>query len=76
MEVAELLKVVAGEMSRQKLQASMGLKNVDHFRKAYVLSALTAGYLEMTLPEHPKSRLQRYRRTDAGQRWLASDLKK
>jgi ATP-dependent DNA helicase RecG len=29
------------------------------------------GLIEMTLPEAPKSRLQRYRLTDKGRLWLA-----
>jgi ATP-dependent DNA helicase RecG len=73
MEVAALLNVVAGEMSRQELQVAMGLKNAEHFRKAYVLPAIAAGCLEMTLPEQPNSRLQRYRLTATGQHWLQAN---
>ncbi|MNV09520.1 Divergent AAA domain protein [compost metagenome] len=72
MEVATLLKVVDGEMSRQELQAAMGLRNADHFRKAYILPAIASGKLEMTLPDQPKSRLQRYRLTAQGHQWLKS----
>jgi ATP-dependent DNA helicase RecG len=45
MEVAGLLLAVQGEMSRQEIQAALGLKHAEHFRKAYVLPALVAGYL-------------------------------
>jgi ATP-dependent DNA helicase RecG len=45
MEVAGLLLAVQGEMSRQEIQAAMGLKHAEHFSKAYVLPALVAGYL-------------------------------
>lgn len=72
MEVAALLKIVAGEMRRQELQTAMGLKNAEHFRKAYVLPAIAGGYLEMTLPDQPNSRLQRYRLTAKGLQWLES----
>jgi hypothetical protein len=34
MEVATLQAAVDGEMQRQVLQAALGLKNADHFRKA------------------------------------------
>jgi hypothetical protein len=44
----------------------------SRYRKAYLLPALAAGYLEMTLPGQPKSRLQRYRLTETGRR--ARDL--
>ena len=69
MEVAALLKVVEGEMSRQELQTAMTLKNADHFRKAYILPAIAAEVLEMTLPGQPNSRLQRYRLTSKGLQW-------
>ena len=51
----------------------MGLKNADHFRKAYILPAMAAGVLEMTLPEQPNSRLQRYRLTNKGLQWLKAN---
>ncbi len=70
MEVTALLRVVKGDMRRQELQAAMGLKNADHFRKAYVLPAIAAGYVEMTLPNQPNSRPQRYRLTAKGRQWL------
>lgn len=69
-EVAALLSVIKTDMSRQELQAAMGLKSAEHFRKAYILPAIAAGVLEMTLPDQPKSRLQRYRLTKQGHNWL------
>ena len=76
MEVADLLTKVRGEMSRPDLQAAMGLKNADHFRRAYLTPAMTAGLLEMTAPDSPRSTKQRYRLTAKGQQWLASQGKK
>ena len=72
MDVADLLTKVRGEMSRPDLQAAMGLKNADHFRRAYLTPAMTAGLLEMTAPDSPRSTKQRYRLTAKGQQWLAS----
>ena len=65
-----LLKVVAGEMSREQLQEAVGLKNRGHFRRAYLLPALRAGLIEMTVPDKPRSRSQRYRLTPAGRKLL------
>ena len=48
MEVASVLRAIEGNMSRLELQTTMGLKNADHFRKAYILPAMAAGVLEMT----------------------------
>jgi ATP-dependent DNA helicase RecG len=42
------------------------LRHEEHFRIAYLRPALTLGLIEMTVPEKPTSRLQRYRLTDRG----------
>ena len=65
-----LLRVMAGEMTRQQIQESLGLKHEDHFRKAYLLPALQAGLIEMTIPDKPRSRNQRYRLTPEGREYL------
>ena len=61
-----LLNVITGDHSRKELQEMLGLKNADHFRKAYLLPATNAGLVEMTRPDKPKSRLQKYRLTARG----------
>lgn len=71
-EVGRLLAALAGEMKRTELQAALGLKHEDHFRRAYLLPALQGGWIEMTLPGKPRSRLQRYRATGKGSSWLES----
>jgi hypothetical protein len=78
MEVKRLLNIMTGEHSHRELQKMLGLKNADHFRKAYLLSAIEAGVVEMTLPDKPKSGLQRYRLTEKGrelQKHLESEKK-
>jgi hypothetical protein len=50
------------------LQQSLGLRDDEHFRKAYLLPALSSGLIERTIPEKPQSRLQRYRLTGKGRR--------
>lgn len=66
MQVEALLNAVEGEMSRRDIQTRLNLKNADHCRKAYILPALAAGCLEMTLPDQPQSSKQRYRLTAFG----------
>jgi Fic family protein len=61
-----LLSVLAGEMTRQQLKEALGLKDDEHFRKAYMLPALDAGLIEMTIPDKPRSSKQKYRLTDKG----------
>ena len=65
-----LLRAMAGEMTRQQIQESLGLRHEDHFRKAYLLPALQAGLIEMTVPDKPRSRNQRYRLTLEGREFL------
>jgi len=65
-QVERLLSVLKGEMSRQEIQAALGLKDRKSFRRNYLLPALRSGYIEMTRPEAPNARNQRYRLTSVG----------
>lgn len=65
-QVAALLAQVHGEMSRQTLQHALGLADREHFRKAYLAPALAQKLIEMTQPDKPNSRSQRYRLTESG----------
>lgn len=65
-EVAKLLAVLKGEMKRAQLQQALGLRHEDHFRDAYLKPALAGGWIEMTIPDKPRSRLQKYRLTGLG----------
>ncbi|MDL1961329.1 MAG: hypothetical protein LWX01_06455 [Deltaproteobacteria bacterium] len=71
-EVKRLLNACRSEMSRRQLQDALGLKGEENFRKLYLEPAMEAGLVEMTIPDKPKSRLQKYRLTDAGKRLLKS----
>jgi hypothetical protein len=46
------------------------LKDREHFRKGHLEPLLASGLLEMTIPDKPRSSLQRYRTTAAGVRLL------
>lgn len=59
-------------MGRREIQAALALKDDDHVRKAYLLPALTAGVIQMTVPDRPRSRVQRYRLTELGRRMKRS----
>ena len=65
-----LLRVMSGAMTRQRLQEALGLKHEDHFRKAYLIPALRASLIEMTIPDKPRSSKQRYRLTASGSEYL------
>ncbi|MEX2442819.1 MAG: Fic family protein [Alkalispirochaeta sp.] len=70
-QVGELLAVVTGEMGREELQTALGLSDRKSFRERYLAPALNAGLIEMTVPDKPTSRLQKYRLTVRGHQWLA-----
>jgi Fic family protein len=66
-----LLSVLISEMTRQQIKEALGLKDDEHFRKAYLLPALEAGLIEMTIPDKPRSSKQKYRLTDKGRQVMA-----
>ncbi len=61
-QVKQLLDVLEGEMLREEIQAMLGLKDRKSFRDRYLKPALEAGLIEMTLPDKPTSKVQRYRK--------------
>ena len=75
-EVARLLRVVGEPLSRQDLQDQLGLRDDEHFRKAYLLPALAVGVIGMTVPDRPTSRLQKYRISAKGRAWLTQKEEK
>ncbi len=60
-QVAALLKTLIGEMSRDDLMTQLGLSDRKSFSQRYLQPALQQGLIEMTLPDKPRSSLQRYR---------------
>ena len=71
-QVGKLLAVVDGSMGREALQSALGLSDRKYFRERYINPALAVGLIEMTIPDKPNSRLQKYRLTEKGLQWLAT----
>ncbi len=55
-------------MSIKQLMKALKLKNRDHFHITYLKPAIENGFVEMTIPEQPKNRNQKYRLTEAGKK--------
>lgn len=64
--VGRLIAAVQGEMSRADLMIALGLADRRHFATAYLQPGIDAGLLEITRPDRPRSRAQRYRLTARG----------
>ena len=75
-EVEKVVRALPNALSRQVLQDALGMKDDEHFRKAYLLPALASGLVEMTLPDKPRSSKQRYRLTAIGRQWLKAHFSK
>lgn len=69
-QVIAVLESARTARTREELQKATGLKDREHFRKTYLEQLLVAGWLEMTIPDKPRSSKQRYRTTDLGREIL------
>ena len=65
--VGRLVAALTSPLGRAELQVALQLTHRPHFITSYLRPALAAGLIEMTLPDKPTSRHQRYRRTAAGE---------
>ncbi|MGM0656855.1 MAG: Fic family protein [Thermodesulfobacteriota bacterium] len=68
--IRHLLMAIKGEQSKKELMAALKLTGRDNFEKRYLHPALEGEFIEMTIPEKPQSRLQKYRLTDKGRAML------
>ena len=73
--VKRLLSALTGEMSRREILLALGLRDRKSLRERYLLPALQHGYVEMTRPDAPNARNQRYRLTPRG-RQVRSDVRR
>ncbi len=64
--VMRVLEACQQPSTRRELQSALSLLDRVHFREKYLGPAISAGFLEMTNPEKPASKLQRYRLTPQG----------
>jgi len=66
-EIKAILSFAAlKEKTREELQVATGINDREHFRKHYLQPLVSAGLLERTVPDKPRSPKQRYVTTAAG----------
>lgn len=69
-QVETLLNVLEGEMSLEEILIALGLRDRKSCRDRYIRPALELRLIEMTIPDKPKSPLQKYRLARQGHLWL------
>ena len=71
--VAVLIRLIGavGELGNAEILKHLGLRDRAHLRERYLNPSLEGQWIEMTIPDKPNSRLQRYRLTVKGAGMLA-----
>ena len=64
--VQRIILSIEDEMSREVLQGRLSISHRQHFIKEYLKPAIEAGLIELTIPDKPKSKNQKYRLTPKG----------
>jgi len=62
----EIIKLCAEPQLRSDILQQIGLKNIQKNADYYIKPLITNGWLEMTSPDKPNSRFQKYRTTGKG----------
>lgn len=70
MQAVKVLQAASDAASRDALQQAAEIKDREHFRNTYLEPMLTAGWLERTIPDKPRSPNQQYRLTSTGRALL------
>jgi ATP-dependent DNA helicase RecG len=68
-----ILEKCIEETALLELMAITGRSDRTKFRQQVLDPLLTDGLIEMTVPDKPRSSLQKYRLTDKGRTWLAGE---
>lgn len=70
-QVWSILKLAAEPSEMRQLQETVGETNKRRFALKYIKPLISIGWLEMTIPDKPTSKLQRYRLTTQGKHILS-----
>ena len=65
----QVLRFCEQPRKASEIQALVGVKHRQTFRENYLNALIAKGWLERSIADKPRSRLQRYRTTGAGKKW-------
>lgn len=65
--VKNIVKQVERSMTRASIQAKLNIRHRDYFREEFLDPAIEQAFIEMTIPDKPRSSKQRYRLTKKGE---------
>ena len=73
--VVVLMRLIeaSGKLGSSDIRRMLGLKDRAHARERYVKPSLEGGWITMTIPDKPNSRLQQYRLTPQGEAYLKAN---
>lgn len=72
----EMLKSLKDrDLSRKDIFATIGMSGDSRSFKRHIEPLLVVGFIEMTVPDKPNSRLQKYRLTDSGKAFISHNGK-
>jgi len=73
--VVVLMRLIeaSGKLGSSDIRRMLGLKDRAHGRERYVNPSLEGGWITMTIPDKPNSRLQQYRLTPQGEAYLKAN---
>lgn len=63
--LAELIEFCGMLRSKREIMDFLGLTDSKNFRKRYLVPLLNAGKIEMTIPDKPNSRKQKYKKVNS-----------
>jgi len=69
-QVAKILEYAQRPRTKQEILIHLGLSPVYLNYQRHILSLIRSGYLELTIPNKPRSRNQRYLTTESGRALL------
>ncbi len=67
-QVQKMVLILQNSHTREEIQELLGLSDREYVRKMYINPSLNQGLIEMTLPDKPTSKHQKYRLTEKGKK--------